>query len=93
MIKVEVINPGFTTKDIKRKTDGKQFSFREQEAWAFLTDANGKPQPYPQRMLISLGDNQEPYKPGVYHLAPSSLFVGDFGSLQIGRVALVPAAK
>jgi len=68
---------------------GKPYSIREQEAWAFLYGRDGKPQPYPQRVSLSLGDDQQPYEPGLYYLDPSSIYVGDFGKLMLGRPVLV----
>lgn len=69
---------------IKRK-DGTQVIFNEQKA------AIECGEDFPKPFTINLGDGQPPYPPGKYLLDVSSLEVGDFDSLKVGRrIALVP---
>jgi len=89
MIKIEINSASFEQKSGTSARTGKPYSIREQEAWAFLTDREGKPQPHPQRIKITLADGEQPYNPGAYQLDPSSLFVGDFSQLNI-RARLRP---
>lgn len=73
-----------TPRAIKRK-DGTQVIFNEQKA------AIEKGEDFPLPFTISLGDGQPPYPPGRYLLDVSSLEVGDFDALKVGRrIALVP---
>lgn len=89
MIKIEITTPSFEEKRGTSARTGKPYSIREQEAWAFLCDREGKPQPHPQRIKVTLDDQQAPYNPGLYQLDPSSIFVGDFAQLNI-RARLRP---
>lgn len=89
MIKIEISSASFDAKNGVSARTGKAYSIREQEGWAFLTDRDGKPQPHPQRIKLTLADDQPPYNPGVYQLDPSSIFVGDFAQLNI-RARLRP---
>ncbi len=93
MIKIEIESPAVNVKSgISAKT-GKQYSIREQDAWAYLTDAEGKPQKHPTAMKITLEDTQQPYPVGSYVLQSSSIWVADFGRLSIGRVRIAPIAS
>lgn len=83
MFKVSITTTTLQIKSgISGKT-GKPYEIREQPAWIFLIDENGKPQPYPVTFMIMLDRNQVPYALGDYVLHPSSLQSGRFGSLQI----------
>lgn len=47
---------------------------------------------FPQPFRLTLADDQQPYPPGRYLLDPSSLEVGDYDALKVGRrVVLIPA--
>jgi len=67
--------------------DGKQWTRREQPAYIHNGNA------YPARFLINLGDNAQPYPPGLYTLDPRSFSVGQYGDLQIGRTIHLAPAK
>lgn len=46
---------------------------------------------FPKPFKLTLGEGEQPYPPGRYLLCPSSLEVGDFDSLKVGRnIKLVP---
>ena len=92
MIKIEVQSHEVEVKSGVSARTGKPYNIREQKAWAFLADGEGKPQPYPTAIRFALGDQQAPFDIGVYQLHPASLFVDRFGGLTIGRVALKPLA-
>ncbi|XHH28263.1 single-stranded DNA-binding protein [Xanthomonas euroxanthea] len=69
---------------ITRK-DGSTVVFNEQIA------AIDKGDDFPSAFVINLGDDQPPFPEGRYLLDPSSLEVGDFKSLKVGRrIALIP---
>lgn len=90
MIKIEV-NTALV--DIKQGTSsrtGKPYTIREQEAWGYFFDMHGQPHPHPMRVRLTLDDTQQPYAPGVYTLAPESLFADRFGQISI-RARLKPA--
>lgn len=92
MIKIEISTAQFDEKRGTSARTGKPYAIREQEAWAYLTDRDGKPQPHPQRIKVTLSDGEAPYNPGVYTLDPSSIFVGDFSQLNI-RARLRPLVQ
>lgn len=94
MIKIEVASEEVTTRQ-SRKSDprtNQPYVFHEQEAFAFVAGRDGQPQRYPQRIRITLDDRQDAYKPGLYVLAPESVYVDRFGGLSLGRVVLRPMA-
>ncbi|MEG3191619.1 single-stranded DNA-binding protein [Lysobacter sp. D1-1-M9] len=46
---------------------------------------------FPKPFKLTLGEGDQPYPPGRYLLDPSSLDVGDFQALKVGRnVKLIP---
>lgn len=72
--------------------NGKDWNIRTQTGYAFIPDQNGCPQPYPQSITIDLKKDQPAYQPGLYQVADSSFFVGDYGKLSIGRLMFSPVA-
>lgn len=83
MIKVQVET---TVVDLKQGTSaktGKPYSIREQEAWGFFCARDGKPHPHPQRIKLTLDDDQQPYEIGTYQLDPSSLYADKWGQISI----------
>lgn len=97
MIKVEVKSTEVVTKSGVSARTNKPYSIREQVAvYAFLFDRDGRANPYPTRVTISLRDEQEPYPVGLYTLAPESFYVDRFNALSLGlvlRPMAQPAAK
>lgn len=91
MIKIEIKSAEVYSKSGISKKSGKPYTIREQDAWAFVSDREGKPQPYPARIRLHLFDDQQPYPAGVYQLVPASITVDRFSSLSISPV-LVPLA-
>lgn len=69
---------------------GKPYNIKKQVAWASLYDQNGQSEPYPARIELSLNDGQAPYPVGLYVLSDKCFYVGDFGSLTVGRLLLDP---
>jgi len=96
MFKVSITTTAIQTKSGVSTKTGKPYEIREQPAWIFLHDENGKPQPYPVTFMLMLDKNQSPYALGDYVLATHSIRSGRFGSLEI-KPALhkieVPAQK
>ncbi len=90
MLKIEVQAAEVNVKQGTSVKTGKPYSIREQDAWAYCYDQQGRPHPHPMRMRVTLEDNQQPYAPGIYTLAPESLYVDKFGQLAI-RAKLRPA--
>lgn len=70
--------------------DGKNWNMRTQTGYAFIPDEAGKPQAYPESITIDLKKDQPAYPVGRYQLHDASFFVGDYGKLSIGRLALAP---
>jgi len=83
MLKVQVETTIVDAKNgISAKT-GKPYCIREQEAWAFTYDRDGKPHPHPQRIRLTLDGDQKPYEVGTFQLDPASLYVDRFGQIAI----------
>lgn len=95
MIKIEIASNAVETKSgISAKTS-KAYSIRQQEGWATIYNGQtGTVNPHPQKIVFTLEDNQAPYPVGQYLLDPSSLYIGKFDALSVGRVKLIarPAA-
>ncbi|MDL1889327.1 helix-destabilizing protein [Nitrospirales bacterium NOB] len=87
MINIEVKSTEVSTKSGFSARNNKPYSIREQVAvYAFLHDREGKPNPYPTRISITLRDEQDPYPVGLYTLAPESLYADRFSQLSLGPV-------
>lgn len=92
MVKIQVESVSVELKQGVSAKNGKAYSIREQEAWMFGVGRDGKPQPHPQRIKITLDDEQQsPYPLGTYTLDPASLYVDRFGQIAI-RARLKAAA-
>lgn len=86
MIKIE-IKPAQAIADTRSgisKSSGQPFTINEQSAYIFLG------QDYPQLFKLNLENGQAPYPAGLYTLHPSSIYVGDFQKLRVGKIVLVP---
>lgn len=85
-MKVRVMSPEIKERTIKRASDGKEFSFREQSA---LVDfPNGE-----RRVIaLSLEKGQAAYSPGEYNVLDSSFTVDRNGKLAVDRLHLAPVS-
>lgn len=83
MLKVEIATELVDTKSGNSQKTGKPYCIREQEAWCFFFGRDGKPLPHPQRIRLTLDDDQAPYPIGTYQLDPSSLYAGKFGQVMV----------
>lgn len=86
MIKIE-IKPSQAIADTRSgisKSTGQAYTINEQAAYIFLG------QDYPQLFKLNLENGQAPYSAGLYTLHPSSIYVGDFQKLRVGKIVLVP---
>lgn len=92
MIKIEIQSAEVKVKSGTSARTGKPYNIREQAGFAFTHSRDGKPNSYPVPMSISLGDDQAPYAPGVYQLAPESIYTNRFDQLEISPV-LKPLAS
>lgn len=91
MIKIEVESPQIQERSGTSSKTGKAYRIREQEAWGYFHDADGRVQRHPQKIRIALGDEQPPYQPGIYQLAPESFYPDRFGQVSC-RVRLKAVA-
>jgi hypothetical protein len=92
MIRIEVKTTEVVTRTGPRKDGSGEWKIRSQDAWAFTYDQTGKQRPYPERISLQLDDQQLPFQIGTYELNLSSIYVGDFGRLMMGRPQLTPVA-
>lgn len=88
MIKIEIKSATVEEFSGISKKSGKSFTMRNQTGYANLVDRSGEI--LRQAVKITLEDNQAPYAPGQYQLAPNSIYVDSFSRLMIGRVVLMP---
>ena len=87
-MKIEVKSSEVKVKSGNAKRTGKPYTIREQEAYLHVSGAA-----YPERCVLNLEDDQEPYTPGIYETA-NELYVGDFGRLAVSRrMVLTPVRK
>lgn len=93
MIRIEVVNTAVDDRTVTSKSGDKSWQFRDQGAYAFIEDRDGRMPKYPVNCRIPLEKDQPPYPAGFYTLDPRSIYVGDFGKLEIGRVRLLPERK
>jgi hypothetical protein len=84
MLKIEIEKADVNVKSGVSARNQKQYQIREQNAYVHIPG-----QKYPQPIKLVLADDQQPYAPGSYTLAPESFFVGRFGDLQC-RPRLAP---
>mgnify|MGYP003378260493 CR=1 FL=1 len=89
MIKIEIETADTKTKSGVSARTGKPYSMREQRGYAYTVDQNGKPNKYPSTLTLTLRDEQAAYQPGLYTLAPGSLYTNKFDQLEISPV-LIP---
>lgn len=92
MLKIQVETTVIDTKTGTSAKTGKPYCIREQEAWMFGHDRDGKPHPHPQRIRLTLDDDQQPYSVGNYTLCPSSIYVDRFNQIAI-RARLRPVVQ
>lgn len=90
-LKIEIDSTDVTIKAGTSK-QGKPFSLREQSGYVSTLDDQGKPQKHPQAFKFILDGEQPPYPVGMYTLDMSCLYVGRFGSLEVGHVKPKPVA-
>jgi len=99
MIKVSIPSATVRTMSGIGKTSGKPYNLAFQDAYFHTVDRDGVAAPFPQKVEIfapkDANGNPQPYAPGEYQLAPSSLFVDRGGKLAIDPqlIALKPAAS
>jgi hypothetical protein len=72
------------------RVSGKPYEIRNQGGYAHTVDKDGKQRPYPQTVEILLEKDQPAFAPGNYTVAASSLYVGEYNRLMLGRLVLVP---
>lgn len=77
MFRVEVRSKETDIKQGVSARSGKEYRIEEQNAYLFLGD-----EPYPQKVRITLPDNEPAYEPGYYEVSPHSFYVGGFSQLQ-----------
>lgn len=86
MIKIEIneIDGKVNNKQVISKQTGEVLTFREQTAYIY----NGGV--YPEKFIVQLDKDDAPYPVGFYSIADSSFSVGDFGTLKIKNIKLIP---
>lgn len=84
MWKVEVESPKIETKNGTSAKTGRTYSIREQEAWLYAYDGEGKLYKHAQRIKLTLPDDQPAaYVPGQYYVHPGSVYVDKYSQASI----------
>lgn len=81
---IEIVSQDFKIRSGVSSRTNKNYSMREQIAFV-----HKKGERYPEKIKITLEDNQAPYPAGNYDLAPSSFYVDKYDSLCV-RPVLIP---
>lgn len=90
MWKAEVESDAVEVKQGVSARTNKPYKLREQTCWVFLFDDKGKANKHPQKVKITLSDDQlEPYPVGTYYVHPVSIYLDKWGQLSI-RAQLMP---
>lgn len=93
MIKIEVVSSDVVHKTGTSQKTGKPFDIPEQEAWAHFHDREGKLNPHPTKVRITLDRDQPAYAVGNYTLSPESLYADQWGQICIRpRLRSIPQA-
>lgn len=82
-MKVRIKSAQVAERRISRKSDGREFVFREQQAVVAVGEEV-------RVIAVSLDADQAPYPPGEYELLDGSFYVDRNSRLQVGRLALKP---
>lgn len=100
MIKVQVTSSAVRRMTGNAKATGKPYDMSFQDAWFFLSDRDGAPDPHPTKVEVNLPKDKDGaalfYAPGEYLLHPSSIYVDSKGRLSVApRLvrATAPAPK
>lgn len=94
MIKIEIPNAVAVNKQVTSHKTGKDYTISEQEGWAYFHDREGRLNPHPSRVRITLDRDQQPYPVGNYTLSPESLYADQWGQICVRpRLRLIPQAQ
>jgi len=96
-LRIEIKNDVLQPREITIKNGaraGQITTFYEQEAWVTLPGNDGKPRPFPQRIVLNIDVDrkQAAWPVGVYTLSDAAFFIDRFNALTIGRIVLSPVA-
>lgn len=96
-LRIEIKSDALNRREITIKNGpraGQITNFYEQEAWVTLPGNDGKPRPFPQRIVLNIDvdRNQQAWPVGVYTLSDAAFFIDRFNALTIGRIVLTPLA-
>lgn len=91
MWKAEVESDAIEVKQGVSARTNKPYKMREQTCWVFLYDEKARPNKHPQKVKVTLQDDQlEPYPVGTYYVHPGSVYLDKWGQLSI-RARLMSA--
>ena len=83
MIKIQILTADLREMKGVGKTSGKPYHMRIQTGYAFTVGNDGAVAPFPDKFEIALEETQQPFQPGVYTLAPNSVYVNRDGRLEM----------
>ncbi len=87
MIAVRITSTAIRRMTGNAKATGKPYDMSFQDAWFFLTDKDGRADPYPTKVEITLPKDKDGaalfYPEGDYQLHPSSIYVDRSGNVAV----------
>jgi len=86
MIRIEIQSDEILTRNGIAARTGRPFEFRYQLGFAHTVDSNGSDLLVPEAIEISVPPRMQPYAPGLYELAPGSVYVNRFRQLEVSPV-------
>lgn len=97
MLKVTVSSDNLREMKGTSKTTQKPYHLVFQTVWIHTVDKDGNPNPFPEKTEIILDRAEDGaavyYRPGVYQLAPSSLYIDRQGNLAVAPRLIAVEAK
>ena len=78
-MKIEIVNQEFEQISGTDR-NGRPFNMRKQQAYASLEG-----QKYPTAIMITLGENQQPWPVGMYEVGGGSFYVDRYGQLALAK--------
>ena len=97
MLRVEIKDT--TVRERQGNNERGAWRSREQDAYVYTYNDAGALNPYPEKITIRLNvgqgntPDQPPYALGNYMIHPSCFYVGQYSSLQLGRLRLIPEGE
>jgi hypothetical protein len=84
---IEITSTEIKTRSGTSQRTGNNYSMREQVGYLH------KGEPYPEKIKITLEENQQPYVVGKYQLSPTSFYVDKYDAIAVRPVLVMIVPK